>query len=289
MKQQSQQPKFDFSTVWLAPAKLNLFLRVLNRRPDGMHNLQTIFQLLDFGDQMAFSPSQSGEIERDYDFVPFDVDLCVRAIHALEQLTGRKLPVKISLNKQLPMGGGVGGGSSDAAITLIAVNHLWGLGLSKSELMKTGLSLGADVPVFVHGQSVWAEGVGECFTAIDLPEENYLVVTPNVSVSTAEIFANKCLTRDQDAITIRDFHGGQARNELELIVRKSYSLVDDTFKWLEQYGNPVMTGTGASVFLRLNSREKACKIAEECPKFATSFIARGIQQHPYYDGVWPSG
>ena len=285
----SQQLQIDYSTVWLAPAKLNLFLRVLNRRPDGMHNLQTVFQLLDFGDHMIFSPSQSGMIERDYDFVPFSVDLCVRAVQALEQYTHRNLAVKISLEKQLPMGGGVGGGSSDAATTLVAVNYLWKLGLSKSELMKIGLSLGADVPVFIHGQSVWAEGIGECFSAIDLPEENYLVATPNVSVSTAEIFTNKYLTRDQDAITIRDFHEGRARNELEPIVRENYSLVDDTFKWLEQYGNPVMTGTGASVFLRLNSREKACQIAEECPKFMTIFIARGIQQHPYYDGVWPSG
>lgn len=285
----TQQLQIDHSTVWLAPAKLNLFLRVLNRRPDGMHDLQTVFQLLDFGDQMSFALSESGEIERDYDFVPFDVDLCVRAVRALEQQTQKRLAVKISLNKYLPMGGGVGGGSSDAAITLIAVNHLWRLGLSKFDLMKIGLKLGADVPVFVNGQSVWAEGIGERFTAIDLPEENYLVVTPNVSVSTAEIFTNKCLTRDQDAITIRDFHEGRARNELESIVRESYSLVDDTFKWLEQYGNPVMTGTGASVFLRLNSREKACQIAEECPEFATAFIARGIQQHPYYDGVWPSG
>lgn len=285
----TRQSQFGYSTVWLAPAKLNLFLRVLNRRPDGLHNLQTVFQLLDFGDQMTFMPSQSGEIERDYDFVSLDVDLCVRAIRALEKVTDKKLAVKVSLDKQLPIGGGVGGGSSNAAITLVAVNHLWNLGLSKSKLMQVGLSLGADVPVFVHGQSVWAEGVGERFTAIDLPEENYLVLTPKVSVSTAEIFANKCLTRDQDAITIRDFHGGKTRNELEPIVRKNYSLVDDTFKWLEQYGLPVMTGTGASVFLRLNSREKACKIAEECPEFATFFIARGIQQHPYYDGVWPSG
>ena len=285
----NQQLKMDQPLVWLAPAKLNLFLRVLNRRSDGMHNLQTIFQLLNFGDQMTFSLSQSGGIERDYDFVPFDVDLCVRAVQALEKKVQKKLAVKITLDKRLPMGGGVGGGSSDAAITLVAVNHLWGLGFTKSELMAIGLGLGADVPVFVHGQSVWAEGVGERFTAIQLPEENYLVVTPNVSVSTAEIFTNNCLTRGQDAITIRDFHEGRAHNELESIVRESYSLVDNTFKWLEQYGDPVMTGTGASVFLRLNSREKACQIAEECPKFATAFIARGIQQHPYYDGVWPSG
>lgn len=283
------QALFNFSTVWLAPAKLNLFLRVLNRRLDGMHNLQTVFQLLDFGDLMTFSLSQSGGIERDYDFIPYDVDLCVRAVKALEQATQNTLGVKIKLDKNLPMGGGVGGGSSDAATTLVAVNHLWKLGLAKSELMEIGLSLGADVPVFVHGQSVWAEGVGERFTTIELPEKNYLVVTPKISVSTAEIFTNKCLTRDQDAITIRDFHEGRARNELESIVRENYSLVDDTFKWLEQYGNPVMTGTGASVFLRLNSREKACQIAEECPKFATAFVARGIQQHPYYDGVWPSG
>lgn len=273
----------------LAPAKLNLFLRILNRREDGFHNLQTVFQLLDFGDELRFSESLSGHIERDYDFLPFDDDLCVRAVRALEKASDRQLPVRISLTKRLPMGGGVGGGSSDAATVLMAVNRLWQLGLSRERLMELGLTLGADVPVFVYGQSVWAEGVGERFTPILLPEKYYLVVTPEVSVSTAKIFANKCLTREQDPITIRDFHGGTTRNELESVVRKSYPLVDETFRWLEQFGHPVMTGTGASVFLASQSRAELDVVARQCPAFASCFVARGIQQHPFYDGVWPSG
>lgn len=275
--------------VCLAPAKLNLFLRVLNRREDGLHNLQTIFQLLGFGDELRFSESASGQIERDYDFLPFDDDLCVRAVRALESVSGRQLPVHISLTKRLPMGGGVGGGSSDAATVLMVVNRLWQLGLSREKLMEIGLKLGADVPVFVYGQSVWAEGVGERFTPISLPEKHYLVVTPDVSVSTAKIFANKCLTRGQDPITIRDFHGGTTRNELESVVRKGYPLVDETFRWLEQFGSPVMTGTGASVFLASQSRAELDVVAKQCPAFASCFVARGIQQHPFYDGVWPSG
>ncbi|MGH1543250.1 MAG: 4-(cytidine 5'-diphospho)-2-C-methyl-D-erythritol kinase [Arenicella sp.] len=275
--------------TWLAPAKLNLFLRILSRRPDGYHNLQTVFQLLDYGDELVFTESESGEIERSYDFVAYDSDLCVRAIRLLESELGVKLPVHIDLKKKLPIGGGVGGGSSDAATTLMAVNHLWQLGINRQRMMQLGLQLGADVPVFIHGQSAWAEGVGEKLTTILLPETTYLVVTPDVSVSTAEIFANKCLTRDQDAITIPAFRTGEAINELEPIVRKCYPLVDDTFRWLENFGAPVMTGTGASVFLTVDSREKGWKIAAECPTFASCFVARGVQQHPLNNGVWPSG
>lgn len=275
--------------AWLAPAKLNLFLKVLNKRPDGYHNLQTVFQLLDYGDEMRFSMSDSGNIERDYDFVSFEQDLCVRAVRALEAHVGEPLPVHISLNKKLPIGGGVGGGSSDAATTLMAVNTLWGLGISRSELMQLGTSLGADVPIFVFGQSAWAEGIGDQLNAIELPQKTYLVVTPDVSVSTAKIFANKELTLGEDAITIRDFLAGSTSNDFEPIVRKEYSLVNDIFNWLQPYGKPTMTGTGASVFLEIDSDAKSWKLVKECPKFASVFVAKSVQKHPEYDGVWPSG
>ena len=196
---------------WLAPAKINLMLRVLRRRPDGFHDLQTVFQLLDHGDDMWFTHSDSGNIERDCgsfaDVVEFDQDICVRAVRALEDKTGKKLDVCIGLEKRLPLGGGVGGGSSNAATTLMVVNHLWGLALSREELQAIGLQLGADVPVFIFGQSVWAEGVGEQFTPIELPEMPYLVATPDVNVSTATIFKHKDvfkgLTNSRDAIKIR--------------------------------------------------------------------------------------
>lgn len=277
--------------VWPAPAKLNLFLRVLDQRPDGYHNLQTVFQLLDFGDELTFSQSAGDGIERDYDFVAFEQDLCVRAVRLLEHYCGRSLPVRIGLKKNLPIGGGVGGGSSDAATTLLAVNHLWDLQLSVNELAELGLQLGADVPVFVRGESAWAEGVGERLTPLELPETTYLVVVPDVSVSTAEIFANKHLTRDQDPITIRAFQAGSTVNELEPVVRKQYPRVDEIFQLLQQFGQPRMTGTGAAVFLVVDSAESGWKIAEKCPKFTSCFVARGIQRHPItmYDGVWPSG
>ena len=290
---------------WLAPAKLNLMLRILRRRPDGYHDLQTVFQILDYGDHMWFVPSESGEIERDCGefskIVGFDEDICVKAVHALEQATGRKLDVCIGLEKRLPLGGGIGGGSSNAATTLMVVNHLWKLGLSRAELQEVGLQLGADVPVFIHGQSVWAEGVGEKFTPIDLPEAIYVVATPNVNVSTGVIFQHKDvfkrLTNPQDAIKIRAFQTGSRENDLESVVRKEYPLVEKTFQWLEQFNSnengtefsPQMSGTGASVFLAVANEQLGQKILSEAPEFLSCFVARGVQRHPIDDGVWPSG
>ena len=287
--------------LWLAPAKLNLMLKVLRRRPDGYHDLQTVFQLLDYGDEMWFSESSSGQIERDCgkfaSIVAFEEDICVKAVKALEHYTGDQLPVCIGLKKCLPLGGGIGGGSSNAATTLMVVNHLWSLGLSREELQKIGLKLGADVPVFIYGQSVWAEGVGEKFTPLELPEQNYIVATPDVSVSTAAIFQHKDvfkrLTNPQEAIKIRAFLAGSRENDLENVVRQEYPLVDHTFNWLEKFATeqifPQMSGTGASVFLPVASRQQGDKIISEAPDFLRCFVAKGVQQHPINDGVWPSG
>ena len=286
---------------WLSPAKLNLMLRVLRRREDGYHDLQTVFQLLDYGDEMWFSQSDSGEIEREYggfeQLVSVEDDLCVKAIKALQDAAKQPLNVSIGLEKRLPMGGGIGGGSSNAATTLMVVNKLWKLGFSRQELQKIGLSLGADVPVFIHGKSVWAEGVGEKFTDISLPEVDYVVATPNVHVSTASIFQHKDvlkrLTKPQEAIKIRAFLDGHRENDLESIVRNEYPQVEETFQWLLKYKTdhflPQMSGTGASVFLPVSDKQKGEEIIAQAPSFLRCFVARGVQQHPIDDGVWPSG
>jgi len=291
----------DEHKIWLAPAKLNLMLKVLRRRADGYHDLQTVFQILDYGDDMWFSESASGKIERDCgefeSVVPFDDDICVKAVRALETLTNQALPVCIGLEKRLPLGGGIGGGSSNAATTLMVVNHQWNLGFSREKLQEIGLELGADVPVFIHGKSVWAEGVGEKFTPLDLPEQSYIVATPNVSVSTAAIFQHKDvfkrLTNEQDGIKIRAFLAGQTENDLEDVVRKEFPQVEKTFQWLgiiaQGQSKPRMSGTGASVFLPVSSKEKGQQMISEAPEFVSCFVASGVQQHPIYDGVWPSG
>ena len=294
--------------LWLAPAKLNLMLRVLCRREDGYHDLQTVFQILDYGDDMWFTPSMSGGIERDCgkfeEIVPFEQDICVKAVRALEEESGRSLDVNIGLNKRLPLGGGIGGGSSNAATTLMVVNYLWQLGFNREELQAIGLNLGADVPVFIHGESVWAEGVGERFTSIELPEKTYIVATPNVNISTAAIFQHKDvfkrLTNPQDAIKIRAFLAGSRENDLESIVRKEYPLVEKTFQWLEKFStnisnengsgySPQMSGTGASVFLPVANKQQGQAIIAEAPGFLSCFVACGVQRHPIDDGVWPSG
>lgn len=285
---------------WLAPAKLNLLLRVIRRRADGYHDLQTVFQLLDYGDDMWFSESVSGEIERDCgefaNIVPFDDDICVKAVRALEQAVDKKLPVRIGLEKRLPLGGGIGGGSSNAATTLMVVNHLWELGLNKQQLQQIGLKLGADVPVFIYGQSVWAEGVGERFTPLNLPEKHYVVVTPDVSVSTAKIFQHKDLskqlTKPRETIKIRAFLDGCRENDLQNIVCQEYPQVEQALVWLKKFQvehQPQMSGTGASVFLVVASEQQAKTIVEQAPENLSCFAAKGVQQHPISDGVWPSG
>ncbi len=270
---------------WPAPAKLNLCLHVLGRREDGYHELQTVFQLLDYHDELNYAVRGDGEVTRlGNDPIPQDEDLCVRAARLLQAETGTPLGSDIKLVKRIPIGGGLGGGSSDAATTLIALNRLWRLGLSNAELGELGLRLGADVPVFVAGRTAWAEGVGERLSPLELGESWYLVLVPPVAVSTARIFAAFKLTPESRPITIRDFLAGKGRNDLESVVVESYPQVGAALRWLGQYGPARMTGTGASVFVPLDSEEQGRQILAQRPSECRGFVARGVDFHPLFKG-----
>jgi 4-diphosphocytidyl-2-C-methyl-D-erythritol kinase len=269
---------------WPAVAKINLFLHITGRREDGYHELQTLFQLLDFGDDLVFEPREDGVLKRigsDYG-IPEEQDLCLRAARLLKEVTGCRLGANIALDKRIPIGAGLGGGSSNAATTLLALNHLWQLGMPRGELATLGLSLGADVPVFVRGRSAWAEGVGEILEPITLPEQWFVVLTPSVSVSTAAVFSHKYLTRDSDAITIRDFRAGQGINQLEEVVRSEYQEVDKLLNWLNNYGDARMTGSGSSGFLPVADESAGRLVLAELPDKVTGFVARGLNEHPLF-------
>lgn len=268
--------------VWPAPAKLNLFLHVTGRRPDGYHELQTVFQFLDYGDELEFEATADGCIRHRAPVLGVEAEreLCIRAAHLLKAMAPPATGATIRLRKHLPLGGGLGGGSSDAATTLVALNRLWELGLSADRLAALGLQLGADVPVFVHGHAAWAEGVGERLTPVDLPEPWYVVLVPPVQVSTAAIFADPELTRDSPPITIRAFREGAGRNDLEPVVRRRYPQVGDALDWLRRYGPARMTGSGASVFLAVADRAEAERILAQRPDGCDGFAARGLNRSP---------
>ncbi|HGG61113.1 MAG TPA: 4-(cytidine 5'-diphospho)-2-C-methyl-D-erythritol kinase [Gammaproteobacteria bacterium] len=263
--------------VWPAPAKLNLFLHIVGRRADGYHELQTVFQLLEFGDRLAFEPTGDGEIHRvtAVEGVSEADDLVVKAARLLRDSAGVRRGVRIHLDKRLPMGGGLGGGSSDAATTLVALNQLWEAGLERDELMALGLRLGADVPVFVNARNAWAEGVGERLEAIVLPEAWYLVVAPGVHVSTPKLFSDPELTRDCPAITIRDFLGGAGQNVFEPLVKKKYPPVAAAMKWLDQFAEAKLTGTGGCVFGAFASEREARDALRRLPGEFEGFVSRG--------------
>lgn len=275
------------STLWWpAPAKLNLFLHITGQRSDGYHLLQTVFVLLDYGDALSYKVSNDGEIRRTYAHgmmagVPYESDLIVRAAQLLQQHCGCRQGVEIDLQKRLPMGGGLGGGSSDAATTLVALNCLWKLGLSLDELSQLGLQLGADVPVFVRGQTAWAEGVGEVLQPIEVEEKWYLVIIPSDTVSTVEIFSDSQLIRDTSAITIRDFLAGHSvKNTLEPVVEKRYPRVAEALKWLRQFAPAHMTGSGACVFAAFDDKAQAEELTSQMPEGWQGFIARGVNRSP---------
>lgn len=255
--------------IWPAPAKLNLFLHITGRRDDGYHNLQTLFQFLDANDFLQFQIRNDGQINRQTEIADIDPqqDLTVRAARLLQEHAGCSLGVDISIEKNLPMGGGLGGGSSDAATTLVALNELWDVKLSQAELIDLGSSLGADVPIFIYGQSAWAEGIGEKLQAVDLPESWFVVLFPGVTVSTAELFADPELTRDARPIKIRDYFEGGTINVFEPIVRRRYSAVNFALKWLSEQEiksihTPMMTGTGSCVFAGYEDEASAKRIAQ---------------------------
>jgi 4-diphosphocytidyl-2-C-methyl-D-erythritol kinase len=268
--------------VFPAPAKLNLFLHVVGRRHDGYHLLQTAFRFIDCGDELSFVVRADGAIRRtnSLEGVPAEQDLSVRAARALQQETGCREGADIGIVKRVPIGGGLGGGSSDAATTLIALNRLWRTGLSRERLQQLALRLGADVPVFVFGKNAFAEGIGERLQALRLPPAWYLILVPELAVSTAEIFSAAELTRNTNAITIAAFSVGQGRNDLEPVVCRRYPQVARHLEWLRRYGDARMTGSGACVFCAFDSEEQARRVLSELPVDMRGFVARGLERHP---------
>lgn len=268
-----------------APAKLNLFLHVVGRRADGYHLLQTAFRLLDWGDSLDFGLRTDGVIRRvnDVPGVEEDADLVVRAARLLQARTGTALGADVTVHKRLPMGGGIGGGSSDAATTLIALNRLWNTGLSRNALQGLGLQLGADVPVFVFGRDAFAEGVGEALQALDLPPAWYVVISPGVSVPTAEIFSAQDLTRNTPLIKMADFAASTTRNDLQPVACSRYPAVQDAIDWLSARAPAMMTGSGACVFAEVPSEAEADRIAKSCPPRWKAWVARSLARHPLYE------
>jgi len=270
------------SGPWPAPAKLNLWLHITGQREDGYHELQTLFQFLTFGDWLYFDLRTDGKLRLAGEpaGVPASADLCVRAAALLQEATGCSAGVTVYNDKRLPLGGGLGGGSSDAATTLTVLNRLWGLDLSLDELAGLGLRLGADVPVFVHGLAAWAEGVGEVLIPVTLPEPWFLVVNPLVSVSTANIFSDPGLTRDTPRTKIPDPLTGVGNNDCETVVRRKHPEVAAALDWLNAFAPTRMTGTGACVFAAFESEAAANVIAGQVPARWSSFVARGVNLSP---------
>jgi len=263
----------------LSPAKLNLFLHITGRRADGYHLLQTLFQLLDWGDELCFTANHSGLVTLDapgLDLPPGD-NLVTRAAALLRR---GSLGAHITLLKRIPTGGGLGGGSSNAATTLLALNHLWELGLGREELQALGAGLGADVPVFVGGRTAWAEGIGEGLTPVDIEERWYVIITPDCHVCTGQIFSHLQLTRNTSPIKMATFFEGYTRNDCQQLVRRLYPAVDMALSWLDRFGEARLTGTGASVFASFGTEAEARAVLLALPRDWTGVVARGLNQSP---------
>ena len=268
------------SITLTSPAKLNLFLHINGRRPDGYHDLQTLFQLLDFGDELNFSiradkrlqlsPSIPGVADED--------NLIIKAAKCLQQASNCQLGADITLAKRLPMGGGIGGGSSNAATTLLALNHLWQTELNLDQLATLGQQLGADVPVFIAGHSAFAEGIGEKLQPVPLPERWFLVLVPKCHVSTAKVFAHKDLTRDTPIIKVAPTLERGHQNDCQALVKSLFSEVNEALTWLQQFGDARMTGTGACVFAAFDSKAEAESLLQKIPVKMSAFIAKGVNQ-----------
>lgn len=267
---------------WPAPAKLNLFLHITGRRADGYHLLETVFQLLDWGDTLDFRVRDDGVITRlnDVPGVPEDEDLVLRAATALQRRAGVSLGADIRLHKSIPMGGGVGGGSSDAATALLVLNHLWSAGLSLQALSDIGAQLGADIPVFVQGRSAWGEGIGDDLRPVDLPARWYLLVHPGVHISTAELFQSNLLTRDCEMSTMADFIDGSCLNVFESVARQLYPEVGAALDWLDGHvpGKSRMTGTGACVFAEVDNERDALELLPLLPASWRGWVAKGVNR-----------
>ncbi len=270
------------TSCWPAPAKLNLFLHITSRRKDGYHNLQTIFQFLDYSDTLKFKLRLDGQLFCKSTLTDLDPeqDLTLKAARLLKQYSNTALGADIEVEKKIPVGGGLGGGSSDAATALLALNQLWKLNLSLDILAQLGLKLGADIPVFIYGKAAWAEGIGEILTPVDLVEPWYLVIHPGCNISTAEIFNAKNLTRDSFPIIIRDFMAGKSINVFEAVVREHYPQVNEAIEWLNQYSPARLTGTGACLFAKFDDYVQANLIFKQLPKKWQGFIAQGKNISP---------
>lgn len=281
---QKQRIESAWAERWPAPAKLNLMLRITGQRSDGYHLLQTVFQFIDLCDWIIFHPVGDGRVslQKTIPGVPEMDDLTIRSAMLLKAETGCEQGVCIEVEKNLPMGGGLGGGSSDAATTLVVLNELWGLGLSMEKLMELGLTLGADVPVFVYGYSAWAEGIGESLEKIDIPEQWFVVVKPGCHVDTKEIFSAKDLTRDSKSITIADFIAGQHQNDCLGVVRERYQSVKDALVDLSRFSEARLTGTGACVFAQFDSRESAVSAYQSLREKWQVYLVRGVNESPLF-------
>ncbi|MEZ5588622.1 MAG: 4-(cytidine 5'-diphospho)-2-C-methyl-D-erythritol kinase [Sedimenticolaceae bacterium] len=273
------------TAAWPAPAKLNLMLRVVGRRPDGYHLLQTVFQFIDLCDELSFRVRADGEVQRinEVPGVPAHDDLTLRAANLLRNEAGCKFGADIRVEKRIPLGGGLGGGSSDAATVLVALNHLWGCGLERSQLMHLGLKLGADVPIFIHGHAAWAEGVGEQFTDIEPATPYYLLLAPATRVDTGKIFQDPELTRNSSRITIRDFLAGAHGNDCLAVVKRRYPEVAAAYDWLADRAEARLTGTGACLFAACESQVAADELRRQRPAGVDGFVVRGVNRSPLLD------
>ena len=271
-----------WSDPWPAPAKINLFLHVVGRRADGYHLLQTVFRLIDRADTLRFEPRDDQRIvpARPFPGVAPEADLTVRAANALCAASGVRRGVTIHLDKQLPLGGGLGGGSSDAATTLMALNHLWKAGLDSDQLQQIGLTLGADVPFFIHGRTAFAEGVGERFTDVTAPAASYLVLVPPVAVPTPTIFRSELLRRDTPAIAPAQWHEGFGGNDLEPVACALFPEVARHLGFLRTFGDARMSGSGACCYVAFGEHAAAMRALAACPPGISGFVAAGLDCHP---------
>ena len=267
------------------PAKLNLFLYINGKRADGYHELQTLFQFIDFGDWLHIKVRPDGKIRLTSVIADLKAEdnLIYRAAKLLQQYTGCTLGTELTLDKILPIGGGVGGGSSNAATTLVALNHLWKTGLSTGQLAELGLTLGADVPIFVHGKAAFAEGIGEKITYCEPPEKWYLVLKPNVSISTAVVFSDPHLPRNTPKKSLAQLLAGKYANDCEKVVRDHYSEVEESLNWLVKYAPARLTGTGACVFAEFDDKKSAQSVLQVKPKNCFGFVAKGLNHSPLHE------
>jgi 4-diphosphocytidyl-2-C-methyl-D-erythritol kinase len=281
-------PAAPASVAWSAPAKLNLMLHIVGRRPDGYHELQTVFQLIDLCDRIEIAVREDGVIARPEGpaGVPADQDLVVRAARALQEGSDSKLGADIRVHKRIPMGGGLGGGSSDAATVLVALNEMWRLGLDFAQIAEIGAKLGADVPIFVAGHSAWAEGIGEKLTPVTLPGDSwYVVVFPGVPVPTASIFQAPELTRNSAPTTMRGFLETGGRNDCEAVVRARFPAVGEALDWLGRHATARLTGTGSCVFAKFARAADAERVAARVPDEWRAHVARGLNVSPLLEEV----